>query len=85
MLECEKTLLHATLHNYLAPIRERLKVLETERANLKYRGTWESGVEYYPGNFITWDGGIWVCKEQTASRPGTGHQLWQLAVKSGGR
>jgi hypothetical protein len=51
-------------------------------ATFKYCGTYESGREYRPGNFVTDNGSIWHCDKPTTTRPGDG-DCWTLAVKRG--
>lgn len=46
-----------------------------------YRGIWKQG-EYKRGDTVTLEGGLWLCKADGSSRPGTS-QAWQLIVKRG--
>lgn len=55
---------------------------EIEKQPLRYEGVFESGKAYGKGAFVTCDGSVWHCDENTTSRPGHSRQ-WTLAVKSG--
>lgn len=65
----------------LAPIEERVKVLES-RPTMRYEGTWKSGVGYEAGTFITDHGSLWYAKAATVMRPGSGDS-WRLVAKKG--
>ncbi len=51
-----------------------------------YRGVFEETKTYKAGEVVTWGGSMWVAKEPTSAKPGTGIEAkaWQLAVKRGG-
>jgi hypothetical protein len=68
---------------HIAKLEQRVKQLETERVNLRYCGVWTNQKQFDAGNMVTHSGAIWHCNERTASRPGSGHPSWTLAVKSG--
>ena len=62
-----------------------IKALES-RPNLTYLGVYDGGRIYVPGECVTWDGGMCVCRERTAVRPaydGQATRVWTLAVKRG--
>lgn len=67
---------------YVAPLRAQVEVLEA-RPQLRYEGTHEIGKLYTPGAFVTFDGCLWCCIEETRNRPGNGDRCWRLAVKRG--
>lgn len=49
-----------------------------------YRGVFKSGIEYRPGDTVTWAGSVWHCHSVTSDKPGEpGCQGWTLAVKRG--
>lgn len=54
---------------------------------LVYRGVWEPGLNYQPGENVTFDGSLWVALSPTQGhRPGDpapNEKRWQLAVKRG--
>ncbi len=64
-----------------AAIEARVAALAAEKG-IAYRGVWESGETYEPGDYVTDKGGLWHANETTRSRPGTDGS-WQLAVKRG--
>ena len=63
-------------------LRLRVEQLEAERG-LKYVGPWKIGASYSPGEFVSYGGGVWHCKQRTGTRPNECHEAWTLAVKSG--
>jgi hypothetical protein len=65
-------------------IEERLAALEAQQAEFRYCGVWTGGREYRRGNFVTHNGGIWHCNEDTGEKPGISNS-WTLACKSGDR
>jgi polyhydroxyalkanoate synthesis regulator phasin len=75
-------------HGDMCATHKRITTLEQRIAELEkgaeYRGIWSPGSSYIKGNSVTFQGGIWICKEDTDSRPGT-DSTWQLAVKRGSR
>ena len=64
------------------PLEKRIAELEAQRG-LKYVGAWKPGGDYHPGEFVSYAGGIWHCKQHTGTRPNKCHEAWTLAVKSG--
>jgi hypothetical protein len=62
----------------------RIAALEQEmRDTLRFCGVWKTEHEYRPGDAVTHQGGLWVCRENTTGRPNVDHEKWTLAVKSG--
>jgi len=81
------------LHDWTAktvygPLLKRVAALETEvkelqgRGTLKYHGVYAPDGDYRKGDACTYAGSLWVARENTTARPGTGPE-WQLAVKRG--
>ena len=64
-----------------APLKERIAQLEKQIEQRRYVGVWAVGT-YHEGNFVTYDGSIWHCNQETTQRPGSGPD-WTLAVKHG--
>lgn len=48
-----------------------------------YRGVFEPGRTYAPGDLVTCGGSVWHCHTPTDARPGNGAPAWVLAVKCG--
>jgi integrin beta 3 len=46
-----------------------------------YRGVFNEGAEYAPGDMVTWAGSLWHCDVSTKFKPGT--ETWTLACKKG--
>jgi hypothetical protein len=68
----------------LAPLKERIEQLEQTLQEFGYRGTWQEGIVYRAGNFVTLGGSLWHCNaNETTSRPNTESSGWSLAVKRG--
>jgi hypothetical protein len=68
----------------VAPLEARIRELEAQRG-LKYVGPWKLGGDYNPGEFVSYGGGIWHCKQRTGTGPNQCHEAWTLAVKSGAK
>jgi hypothetical protein len=84
MLQKAQTMENLVVAQMISPLKDRIATLESAKENLRYCGVYEEGREYFPGNFATWNGGIWVVREnKTHSRPGLGDGAWQLCVKGG--
>ncbi len=88
-LDLEKFIggLHEYLAKALGPVGTRLDAIErrldqAEAAPFSYAGPHEQGKSYAPGMFVSHDGSLWHCSQQTTARPGDGPQ-WVLAVKRG--
>jgi integrin beta 3 len=62
---------------------ERTLRRELRTALMIYRGVFQSGDAYDPGDAVTWAGSLWHCNAETAERPGEGGKVWTLAVKKG--
>lgn len=62
-------------------LAQRIERLEA-RPQLKYTGVYEAGRKYIEGEVTTHQGGMWVCRRSTMTKPGASDG-WQLAVKSG--
>jgi hypothetical protein len=66
------------------PLLERISALEATLGEFGYRGTWQEGIVYRAGNFVTLSGSMWACNAtETTSRPTTDNSDWSLAVKRG--
>jgi hypothetical protein len=65
----------------------RSKVFRVEVAGLPlYRDVYTDGKTYTPGDLVTWGGSMWIAKQPTATKPGSGPAAaaaWRLCVKSG--
>ena len=48
---------------------------------LRYRGVYQKGQQYVPGDVVTRSGSMWYCQEPTLEQPPGDH--WQLCVKAG--
>ncbi|MGA8147781.1 MAG: hypothetical protein WB870_09445 [Gallionellaceae bacterium] len=59
----------------------RIAALENQ-PTMRYRGVWQPGEMYEPGDVVTHSGSAWHAWEQTRARPGDTTD-WQLAVKRG--
>ena len=72
----------------VAPLSAQLEAQTKEIATLKaaptlkYCGVWKGGT-FQPGDAITYQGALWVCKAETSGCPGVDFVGWQLAVKKG--
>ena len=71
------------------PLRDKIEALEIrnleaekQAAEFRYRGVWQPGEQYRRNNFVTQDGGVWVCLRDTEGKPGQSLD-WQLAVRRG--
>lgn len=52
--------------------------------SLIWRGTWEEGADYVPGDIVAWKGASWICASEfvTGGRPGECAD-WELCAKQG--
>jgi len=57
------------------------KRIEAHERQFSYFGSFEIGKTYAKGNFVSHQGSIWHCEQQTTQRPGGGNVCWRLAVK----
>jgi len=48
-----------------------------------YRGVYEGGRVYQPGDVVTFGGSGWVANVTTNAKPGETEKAWQLAIKRG--
>jgi integrin beta 3 len=62
---------------------ERQLRREARTAMMLYRGVFQAGAVYEPGDMVTWAGSLWHCNAETTDRPGEGGATWTLAVKKG--
>jgi len=61
---------------------EQESTFELAMPAMVYRGVYEVGRTYLPGDTTTFGGSAWVCGAVTSDRPGEG-DAWTLAVKRG--
>ena len=80
LMEAVGPVIRAFVAKELAPLRAKIEALE-KRAAVKYSGVFKQGASYAEANICTHDGGLWLARADTASRPGT-DASWQLIVKS---
>jgi hypothetical protein len=77
------------IYEHLAKVTRRVDVVEkslaafTAKPHVKFCGVWATGSEYQPGDAVTHQGGLWICKAATPGKPQDDYVGWQLAVKSG--
>ena len=65
-------------------LEARVEALEARGPGLKYRGVHDVTELYQPGDVVTHQGSMWVCREAVnGGPPGDGAPAWQLAVKHG--
>jgi hypothetical protein len=65
----------------IVELRNRLD--ELERNRVKFCRTFEWGVVYSEGSFVTHQGSLWYATAETRQAPGEGCTAWCLAVKRG--
>ena len=70
------------LKTELQALQQRLATLEA-KPHVKFCGVYQSGQTYAPGDAVTHQGGLWVCKAETCGTPSQDFVGWQLAVKRG--
>ena len=78
LMTCNAAIRH--LRKRVAELEARATELEA-RKGMRYRGVFENGVPYHPGDACTWHGSIWIANADTIETPGPPH--WKLAVKRG--
>jgi len=65
----------------------RSKTFHVEVTGLPlYRDVYTDGKTYTPGDLVTWGGSMWIAKQPTSTKPGSGPlaaAAWRLCVKSG--
>lgn len=49
----------------------------------KHQGFYKTGVTYRPGDVVTWNNSSWVARIETDTKPGEGHNAWQILAKRG--
>src|SRR5579864_6810190 len=62
---------------------ERVERFEIALPAMVYRGVYEAGRRYAPGDTTTFGGSMWVCNAPTDAKPGEMEKTWTLAVKHG--
>ena len=62
---------------------EIVKRFEIALPAMVYRGVYEAGRLYAPGDSVTFGGSSWVCNAPTDAKPGETEKTWTLAVKRG--
>ncbi len=66
------------------PLAARIAKLEARGPSLKYCGIFDPGGLYGPGDTVTHQGSLWICKQAvTGGAPHDGSDCWQLCVKRG--
>jgi hypothetical protein len=64
-------------------VREQVDhAVEKRMKDFAYKGVYENGSRYVRGNFVTKNGSVWACLQNTSQVPGESSD-WQLAVKHG--
>jgi collagen triple helix repeat protein len=50
-----------------------------------YRGFWQEGKEYQPGDTVVVDGSLWICDQPNTKQPGKGEAAteWRLCARKG--
>lgn len=82
----------AAIREALRPVRQSFDELEQRVTALEeraagtfadvYQGTHQYGRKYRRGDVATFQGSLWLCREDSKDRPGTCEQ-WVLIVKRG--
>ncbi len=64
-------------------VKGRFDALENKMAapSLKFQGIYADTGSYEPGDCVTRQGALWICKSLTTGS--FNHECWQLAVKKG--
>ena len=70
------------VRSQLEPLQKRIEALEVGHKEFRYVGVWAYG-KYHPGNFVTHDGSLWHCNQDTERQPGKDGQAWTLCCKRG--
>jgi hypothetical protein len=71
----------AAAQSALAAALFAIELAKQPASGLKYVGTYQAGKAYNPGEFCTFDGGLWHCNRSTTTRPPG--DCWVLAVRKG--
>ena len=59
------------------------QIAELEQKQLKLGGVWKAGERYKENTLVSFQGGLWLSRADTDTRPGSGSPSWRLAVKKG--
>jgi hypothetical protein len=62
-------------------LEARVALLE-QKPSVNFRGVFEPGKSYQPGDACTHSGGLWICRAETTGQPNQDFHGWTLAVKS---
>jgi hypothetical protein len=65
----------------IAALEARVQTLE-QKPSVNFRGVFEPGKSYQPGDACTHSGGLWICRAETTGQPNQDYAGWTLAVKS---
>ena len=65
----------------VAPLLKRIEQLE--QGQLKLGGVYKSGQRYAENTLVSFQGGLWISRAPTETRPGSGSPSWRLCVKRG--
>jgi hypothetical protein len=60
----------------------RAELAIEQKPSVKFRGVYEQGKAYEPGDACTHRGALWICRAATMGQPNQDYAGWQLAVKS---
>ena len=63
------------------PLEARIAEMEAKQNEFRYVGVWAVG-KYHEGNFVTHDGSLWHCNQETERKPGQ-DSAWTLCCKRG--
>jgi hypothetical protein len=77
-----KSKIKALEENISRLVLHEARLHELENSQLKFAGTWREGRECYPGELLSFQGGLWHCNERTTDRPSTS-KAFTLCVKRG--
>jgi BMFP domain-containing protein YqiC len=72
---------NAMLEERWLALEQRLTTME-QKPSVKFRGVYEQGKAYQPGDACTHSGGLWICRAATMGQPNQDYIGWSLAVKS---
>jgi hypothetical protein len=59
------------------------RIERLEASQVKFCGVWKQGETYPENGLVSHQGGLWLCRAPTSSRPGSGSPAWRLCVKKG--
>ena len=66
----------------IVALEQRIAALE-RKPSVKFRGVYEHGKAYQPGDAATHHGSLWICTAATTGEPNRDFVAWKLAVKKG--